>query len=313
MLEQGARQLTYSAAPFDVGFPGNPVQSAVIENGVLTLQLSDHGIGFAQYAVRAMDDDGAQVATTLYVYVQPANDIPSATQMPDRYHSVAGSDRASPRWPSISGTSITTIRRPGPTSGTWRTRSIWITRSPIDNRAVFTVEPYVDEHDFLVYVPTDQPGFQGSAVVTITARDREGAEARLPDGTLPRFTVHVSNPSAAPYASLGGNETDGACAPACSAAGSEYAYPTSTYELPRQGLDAASSVGSSVLLDGSTNRSCRCALARHARAVFVASRSLTTERDSPAGHDGAGTAGPDRLGAAIARVAASHALRSEPG
>ena len=176
--EQGARQLTYSAAPFDVGFPGNPVQTAVIENGLLTLQLSDHGIGFAQYAVRTMDDDGAQVATTLYVYVQPANDTPSATPMPDRYHSVSGAHNT-PRVAIDLWYEYYYDQAAQPYF--WDVEDkVYLDYSVADdNRAVFTVAPYVDEHDFLVYVPTDQPGFQGSALVTITARDRDGAEVAV--------------------------------------------------------------------------------------------------------------------------------------
>ncbi len=75
-VEQEASQLTYSVAPFEVSFPGNPVQVASIQQGVLTLELSPDGYGYAQYAVRTMDDEQAQVATTLFVFVEPVNDAP---------------------------------------------------------------------------------------------------------------------------------------------------------------------------------------------------------------------------------------------
>ncbi len=109
----------------------------------------------------------------------------------------------------------------------------------VDDSSVFDVEPYVDAHDFLLYRPTAQPGFQGSAVVTITAKDREGVAARLPDGSIPTFTVHVDNSFAAASALLEGNDAGDSYTPACSVAGVSGDGQASGDRPPSQGLDAA--------------------------------------------------------------------------
>ena len=54
-LEQEAALLNYSAAPFEVSYPGNPIASAEIEDGLLTLQATDDRFGYAKYAVRAVN------------------------------------------------------------------------------------------------------------------------------------------------------------------------------------------------------------------------------------------------------------------
>ncbi len=217
-LEQTSDSLTYSAAPFDVSYPGNPIGTATIEAGQLTLQTTNHGFGYAQYAVRAEDDQGAQVATTLYVYVDPVNDAPTAAQLPDRHHSV----------PQYSEAPLIAIDlwRPNPPSGVveyqfWDVEDEQFLEYSVtsDSTQVFDLQPYVDENDFLLYRPTAQAGFEGSAVITITAKDREGLEARLPDGSRSQFTVHVNNPetisAAGSTSSTTPTETGDSCAPIC--------------------------------------------------------------------------------------------------
>ena len=128
-LEQEAALLNYSAAPFEVSYPGNPIAAVEIEDGLLTLQATDDRFGYAKYAVRAEDEHGAEVATTLYVYVDPVNDAPVATQMPDRVHSLYASDRVSiGRHRSVAPESLRRGRWTI-TSGMLRMSGSWTTRS----------------------------------------------------------------------------------------------------------------------------------------------------------------------------------------
>ncbi len=242
-LEQEASELTYSAAPFEASFPGNPVRTASIQQGVLTLELSPDGYGYAQYAVRAVDDEGAQAATTLLVVVDPVNDAPTATQMPDRHHRVSG--------PQAAPLVALDLWYQHYLDGTidlyfWDVEDeVFLQYSvSVDNSSVFDLQPRVDSHNFLLYRPTAQPGFQGSAVVTITATDREGVEARLADGSRPAFTVHVNNPAAAAGVPWGGNVAGDWCTPTSPVMGVSGDGQASGDRPPSQGLDAVHSAAS---------------------------------------------------------------------
>lgn len=190
--EQESGELTYTVTPFEVGYPGNPIAAAEVDDGLLTLRGATDRFGYVQYAVCAVDEEGAQVAATLYVYVDHVNDAPAARPLPDRYHQFVP-----PSEPTLVALDLWFQNSYDGNMGMY----FWDAEDgcyldysvTVDNPSVFVEPPWVDEHDFLLYRPTTQPGFQGSAVITITARDREGLVARLPDGSLPSFTVHVHN------------------------------------------------------------------------------------------------------------------------
>lgn len=256
-LEQGSGSLNYTVAPFEVGYPGNPIASVAVEDGQLTLQTSNNGFGYAKYAIRAEDDQGAQVATTLSVYVDPVNDAPRAAQMPNRFHQ--GSDYSGARLVAID------LWHQSFYDG-MMSRYFWDPEDEcfldysvtVDDSDVFAVEPYVDDNDFLLYKPTQVPDFQGSAVVTIHATDREGLEARLPDGSLPTFTVIVDNTTwLSGGSSSGDSADDGAGAGSLSAddplasADDPQASSSDPLDLPQQ--DDGSLPGDSPLSDAASD------------------------------------------------------------
>lgn len=193
-VEQLAHELVYSLTPLDASFPGDPVRSAEVTNGWLQLDLTADTFGYGKYTVRARDAEGGTVATTWLLYVDPVNDAPVAQPMPDRFHRV-----------TFGGTS------PVVALDLWEQHIYDRTGRPyfwdaedgaylsfsvaVDRPDVFAVAPHVDEHGFLLYQPTSVPEFHRSAVVTLTARDREGVVALCLDGTLPAFTVRVDNRS----------------------------------------------------------------------------------------------------------------------
>ena len=158
----------------------------------MQLELSPDFYGYVQYAVSATDDDGAEVATTLDVFVEPVNDAPTASQMPDRYHRLSGASEA----PLVAIDLWYQYHLDGAARPYfWDAEDeVYLEYSvTVDDHSVFESAPTVDQHNFLLYRPTVEPGFQGSAVLTITAKDRDGAEARLPDGSRSTFTVYVDN------------------------------------------------------------------------------------------------------------------------
>ena len=194
-VEQPAAQLTYHVTPLQTSSPGDPVQSALVNQGILTIQLTDDIFGYAHYTVRAVDLDGGSVSTTLFLYVDPVNDRPTARTMPDRYHRTLEGSAAMPvavdLWDQYVYDQAWEPYFRDVEDGTCLDYSV-----AVDRPDVFAVTPYVDRHGFLLYQPTNTPQFHGSAVVTITARDREGLVAVRPDGSRPSFTVHVDNRSA---------------------------------------------------------------------------------------------------------------------
>ncbi len=197
-VEQAASELRYFAVAFDASDPDNPVAAARVENGILSLDMTNDVYGYVEYAISAMDREGARVAATLYVFVEPVNDPPIARQMPDRSHttrdvSVVPLVAIDPWYQHLYDEK-------------WEPYFSDVEDGPylnyavsVDNPDVFQMVPYVDVNSFLLYRPTSAPGFYGSAVVTITARDREGVVARLADGSLPTFKVCVDNRSTIPW------------------------------------------------------------------------------------------------------------------
>ena len=172
------------------------MRAAYVENGILSLTLTADVYGYAEYAIAATDREHAGVSATLYVYVEPVNDPPVARQMPDRYHCLRvplASPIAIDLWHQHLYDGAMAPYLNDVEDGSYLTYSV-----SVDHPDVFQTVPYVDAHSFLLYRPTSAAEFHGSAVITITARDREGVVARLADGSLPTFRVHVDNPPADP-------------------------------------------------------------------------------------------------------------------
>ncbi len=189
--EQDSASLQFTAAPFEVSAPGNPIRTVQIEGSVVTFQTVPDRFGYAKYAVRAVDDQGAQAAATLMVYVDGVNDAPHAGPLPDRFHSTSPGES-----PTLVALDLWDNRLVDESLiFFWDAEDQWYLdySVSVDHSEVFDQQPSVDHNDFLLYRPTAAPGFQGSAIVTITARDREGLIAHRADGTLPSFVVHVDN------------------------------------------------------------------------------------------------------------------------
>ncbi|MCU0960171.1 MAG: hypothetical protein MUF48_08710 [Pirellulaceae bacterium] len=225
--EEAASRLAYCAVPFDASDAGNPIASASVQDGILTLQASPDGYGYVAYAVSAHDSHGGQVATTLHVLVEPVNDAPVARRLPDRAHKTLDTGQAplvvidlwhQHLYENAAGPYFNDAE-----DGPYLSYSVAVS----DSR-VFQAPPTIDAHSFLLYCPTVQPGFVGSATVTITARDREGLAARLADGTWPSFQVTVDNRSTVPAGSADTRALDAAE----SAASQLVEPPYAEYPLP---------------------------------------------------------------------------------
>lgn len=191
-VEDAAEDLWYSACAFDASQLVNPIQQSRVEHGTLYLTASADMYGYAQYAISATDHANATVSATLFVYVEPVNDLPLARQMPDRSHRLPTTATSSPvvldLWFQHICDGTTYPYFEDVEDGSYLSFSV-----SVDDPRVFQTPPTVDADSFLVYCPTSEPGFYGSAVVTITARDQEGAVARLADGRLPTFRIQVDN------------------------------------------------------------------------------------------------------------------------
>lgn len=188
-VEQSASTLTYYAVPFDASLPDNPVSLASVSGANLTLETAPDLYGFAQYAIVAHDDAHGQVTATLMVRVEPANDQPLARTMPDRFHYQDGhAVVALDLWYQHVYDGGLEAYFADVEDGPYLTYTV-----STDRADVFQKVPWVDDDGFLVYQPTAQAEFAGTAVVTVTAVDRDGLVARLANGALPTFRVHVDN------------------------------------------------------------------------------------------------------------------------
>ncbi len=187
-VEQAASTLAFQAVPFDASQPDNPVSLASVSGTILTIETTPHLYGFAQYALTAHDADD-RVTATLMVRVEPTNDAPLARIMPDRFHYRDGhAVVAVDLWYQHVYDGGLDAYFDDVEDGPYLTYSV-----STDRADVFHKTPWVDDDGFLVYQPTAQAEFVGTAVVTVTAVDREGVVARLANGALPTFRVHVDN------------------------------------------------------------------------------------------------------------------------